>query len=188
MKKLLLLLFLVVCLTVQSQYVKSSQITIYKKQSDLPTTADTGQLAYCLDVRIPFTFYGTAWMASSRTTVKKSTITINAKNTGATAIYTLESTSLNFYPIMIIPRVVNISNVTTPPTASIGTNSTSYNNIATSSLLSTVLAALSVGSGAPYNASYSPALTGGSVIYANISVGAIATTYSIQYDIVGYYN
>ncbi len=187
MKKILVLLFTLIAYTCQAQYVKSSQIAIYAHQSDLPSTADVGQIAYCSDIKLSFVFDGSVWMASSRTVVKKSSVTINGKNTGATAIYTLENASVNFFPIMIVPRVVNISGVTTAPTVSIGTNSTSYNNIATGSLLSSVLATLSVGSGAPYMAPYSPSLSGGTVIYANVTIAAVATTYSVVYDIIGYY-
>lgn len=167
----------------------STQIMIVDAQSSLPTAASTGQFAYCIDTMIMFTWNGTTWMPSSKVTVKKSSASVNLKSTGTTLLYTLESTTLNFYPIMIVPRAtgVGISTVVLGPTFTIGTNSTSYNNIATSSLLSSIITALTGGSSLSTN-SYSPALAGGTAIYSNVSIGASATNYTVLFDIIGFYD
>jgi hypothetical protein len=162
---------------------------IFNAQSDLTgVTADNGQLAYCMDIQSTFIFNGTTWMPSARTVVKKSTVNINGKTTGATSIYTLEASNLKFYPIIVIIRAVNISGVTTAPTVSVGTNSTSYNNIATASLLNTILSTIGATGGSPNMATASYPISGGTSIFANVSIAAIATNYTFNVEIVGFYD
>lgn len=62
-----------------------------------------------------------------------------------------------------------------------------YDNIATGSLLNTVLT-LTGATTSPQNASTSPALAGGTVIYANVSLGALATSYTFKVDAIGFYD
>lgn len=168
--------------------MKYKQVMVVDTQSTLPTVAEAGDIAYCMDVKLIFNFDGTTWVPSNRTVVKKSGVTVNGKVTGATLIYTLESSNLKFYPIMVVARVVNISGVIIRPTISIGTNSSSYDNIVTASLLATLLSTLGAESGAPQDASTSPQLAGGTAIYANVSLGATATTYQVKFDVIGYYD
>lgn len=165
-----------------------AQFMVVETQADLPTTAQQGDLAYCADSWIAFNYNGTAWVPSSRVQVKKAGSTIDAKVVGSSIIYTLEPSSLKFYPIMVVPRNVNISGAVTPPTVSIGTNATSYNNIAAGALLPTLLATLSVGSGQPQMVQASTGLAGGSVIRANVTIGAVATTYQVRYEVIGFYD
>lgn len=167
-----------------------SQIMRVDTQANLPATANIGEFAYCIDVGLVFIFDGTNWNVSSKVAVKKTSTSVNAKNTGATAVYTLEASSLKFFPILIIPRAtgVGVSGVTVGPTISVGTNSTSYNNIASTSLMGNILSTLSAGSSAPSTTSFSPALTGGTQIFVNVTVGALATNYTVLYDIIGFYD
>jgi len=169
-------------------YRKSLQIMIFDTPSDMPETADDGQIAYCLDIKNSFTFANSSWNPSSRTIVKKSIANINGKSTGLTKIYTLENTGLTFYPITVVFRAVSVSGVVTAPTMAVGSNASSYNNIVASSLLSNVLATLGAGGGAPQTANFSPALAGGTEIYANVSIGAIASNYTFQIEIIGFYD
>lgn len=167
-----------------------TQMMVVSTQASLPTSAQVGDFAYCLDVAIAFFFDGTNWQPSNKVVVKKSTVSLNAKNTGTTLLYTLEASTLNFFPTQIVARAtgVGISGVVTAPTLSIGSNSTSYNNIATTGLMATLLSALGAGTSVPTNVSNSPALAGGTAIYANVSIGAIATNYTELFDILGFYD
>lgn len=164
------------------------QIMVIDTQANMPTVSLQGDFCYCVDTGLVFIFDGQFWTPSSKVQVKKSTVTIDAKTTGAKLLYTLESSSLNFYPTQVVPRNSNISGVTTGPTISIGTNSTNFNNIASSGLLSTLLSTLSAGSGVPQQTSFSPALAGGTQIFADVTIGALATSYSVKYDILGFYD
>lgn len=172
-------------------YVCTEQIMIFTLQSDLTgVTAGNGQLALTLDVFKLFTYStsSSSWIPSSSVSVKKSIATVTGTSTGATTIYTLEASTLNFYPIMVIFRAVSISGVVIIPTVSVGTNSTSYNNIATGSLLSSVLSTIGANGGAPQAASTSIPLAGGSVIKANVTIGATATSYTFNVEVIGFYD
>lgn len=167
-----------------------SQIMIVDSESNRPSSAQVGQFVYCQDTQATYIWGGSSWITSARVQVKKTTSAINAKNTGTTLLYTLEASSLNFYPVMVIPRATGagISGVVTGPTMSIGTNSTSYNNVATTGLLGSILTALGAGNSQPTNTSYSPGLAGGTQIFANVTLGAVATNFTTLYDIIGFYD
>lgn len=150
-----------------------------------------GDVAWCADVRLTFIYSAAnaGWQPSNRLVVKKSNVTVTATSTGPTLIYTLEQAGgFNFYPSLVIPRVVNVSGVSTAPAVALGTNASSYNNIATASLLSSALATLGANGGAPQTANFSPALAAGAAIYANVTTAAIATAYQVKYDIIGFYD
>lgn len=165
------------------------QIMKVDTYAGLPATATSGQLAMDMSTYSTYLYNGSAWTPLGRVIIKKDMNPVNAKTTGTTLLYTLEASSLNFYPFAIVPRAsgVGISGVTTGPTMTIGSNATSYNNIASASLLSNVLSLLTGAN--PTSASVSsPALPGGTPIFANVTVGAIATNYTAKFDILGYYD
>lgn len=168
----------------------STQIMIVDTQANLPSSAATGQFAYCLDTTITLIYNGSAWLPGSKVQVKKTTVSVNGKNTGTTTLYTLEASSLNFYPIMIVPRAtgVGVSGVVTGPTMSIGTNSSSYNNLANATLMGSLLTSLTGGSSVASTTTSSPALAGGTAIVANVTIGAVATNYTELFDIIGFYD
>lgn len=171
----------------------SSILTVdtFSDLSSIPSPAD-GQIGYVDDTRLVYTYSATlaTWQPSNRLVVKRSMVTINGKVAGSTPIYTLETVgTMNFFPTQVVPRVISITGAgIIAPTVSVGTNSPNYNNIATANPINSILATLNSGSGAPQPATYSPSLTAGTVIYANV-VGAAFTTgnYQVRYDIVGYY-
>lgn len=170
-------------------YIRSTQTMIFANYTDLPTAAMDGDLAFCQDTQLSYRYNATmtTWAPLTRELVKISTVVIDGKTTGATTIYTLEgSGSLNFYPAQIVIRPVTITGATLKPTISVGSNASSYDNIATGSMLNTVTSLLGITS-QPQNVSTSPALAGGTVIKANVTIGALATTYTFKIDILGYY-
>src|SRR5689334_9040166 len=99
---------------------------------------------------------------------------INLKNTGSTLIFTQLSTNGIYFPVRIRVYGTNLSGVTTPPTLSIGTNASSYNNI----LSSTALTGLVNGTYIDYSPTFplSP-LNGNDKIFVNVTIGAVATTF-----------
>jgi hypothetical protein len=165
------------------------QILYIDSYASLPAGVDSGQLAMDMTTFSTYLFNGNAWTPLGRVIIKKDATPVNGKTTGTTLLYTLEASSLNFYPFAVIPRSSSpgVSGVTTGPTVSIGSNATSYNNIAAASLLSNALTTLTGGNSLSA-AVQSPALAGGTQIYANVTIGAIATNYTLKYDILGYYD
>ena len=153
-----------------------------------PSNADNGQFMFVNDTKSTFYFDASTsqWMPLARFVIKKGNVVIDGKTTGNTAIYTLEESALNFYPTQIIVRAVNITNAVIKPTISVGTNSPNYDNIATGSLLNTVTSLLGITT-QPQSVSTSPALAGGTQIYARTSLAATASTYTFKIDIAGYY-
>ncbi len=171
-------------------FVKYVQVGVYDNASDLTTgnpTADKGSLAIGNDLMKLFQYNGTNWTSFGTINIKRSTVAVNGKTTGATKVYTTENTTLNFYPILVVYRAVNVSGITTPATISVGTNSTSYNNISQASLLSTILATLGATSGQTINTVSSP-ISGNTDIYANVTIGAIATNYTVYVEVIGFYD
>lgn len=170
-------------------FIGATQTFKYQLYTDLPGTAQDGDLAWCVDTNLSYRYSSAAstWAPLTRELVKTSSVIIDGKTTGATTIYTLEgSGTLNFYPTQIVIRPVTITSATLKPTFSVGTNSTAYDNIAAGSLINGVTTLLGITS-SPMNASSSPALTGGTVIKANVTIGALATSYTFKIDVLGYY-
>lgn len=156
------------------------------------TQADAGQIAFCRDTKLVFTWDGVStWMPSNRVVVKKSGIPVNGLATGNTKIYTLETIpGMVFYPTKVIMRKASqAGTVITQPVVTIGSNAPSYDNIATNSLLTSILGTLSIGSGGPGINTFSPPLASGADIYARISTTAIGpTALTFTVDIEGYYD
>lgn len=170
-------------------YVRSTQTMIFDNYTDLPSVAMDGDLAFCKDTQLSYRYNlaMTTWAPLTRELVKVGTVTIDGKTTGVTNIYTLEgSGTLNFYPAQIVIRAVSVTGAAIKPTFSVGSNASTYDNIASGSMLNTVTSLLGITS-QPQNVSTSPALAGGTVIKCNVTIGATATTYTFKIDILGYY-
>jgi hypothetical protein len=106
-----------------------------------------------------------------------------ATQTGPVAIDTNDASF--FRPVHIIVDLNTVSGLGTPPTISIGTNAASYNNI----LGLTALTSLTLNS-STLQFSLSGAVASvaqNDVINVNISIGAIATTYTINVLVIGFY-
>jgi hypothetical protein len=172
-------------------FISATQTLKYQFYTDLPAAAQDGDLAWCQDTNLSYRYSSNAstWAPLTRELVKTSTVTIDGKTTGATTIYTLEgSGTLNFYPTQIVIRQVSVTGtVILKPTFSVGSNSTAYDNIASGSLLNTVTSLAGI-TQQPMNVGSSPALAGGTVIKANVTVGATTTgNYQFRIDVLGYY-
>jgi hypothetical protein len=167
----------------QTMYVDSA--------ASLPVTADDGQLAFLLDTQstVTYSVAAAAWAPLGRQMVFKSAVSVNGKNTGNTMVYTLPASPLYFYPTGIIVRAVSVSGSGTAPVMTVGSNAANYNNVATSSLVNTLLGTLDVNNGSPMMATFSPGLVGGTQIYAKVTTGALLyTNYTVKLDILGFYD
>lgn len=110
---------------------------------------------------------------------------MNGKTTGATLMGTTENGPLTFIPMFASIHCTNGTAITITPTLSIGTNSTSFNNIVPATLLS-VLSAAGVFTN-PTLAASGAAVPANTSISVNITIGAVATTMTIDIHLFGYY-
>ena len=107
---------------------------------------------------------------------------INLKNTGATLLFNSINSSSPFFPSLIRIYTNNATGIVTPPTLSIGTNASSYNNIRAVTLTT----ASASGQYVDYLPSYPLApLAANAEVYVNVTIAAIATTYSARFAIYG---
>lgn len=83
-------------------------------------------------------------------------------------------------------RPVAVSGATLKPIVTVGTNSTSYDNIANSTLIGGLLSLTGIIE-QPVTVSLSPGITGGTSIYVRVATAALAVNFSFQVDILGYY-
>jgi hypothetical protein len=167
------------------------QIINVATQNDLPIIADDGQMAFVRDSQttLSFNLSSSSWMPLGRSAVLRSSVNVNAKSVGSTLVYTLPPSSLYFYPTGVIVRAVNITGVGTAPVMTIGSNSTGYDNIATSSLVNTILGMIDVNNGSPMMATFSPGLAGGVNIYAKVNtIALVYSNYTVKFDILGFYD
>lgn len=153
-----------------------------------PLSADDGQLLWVKDTKSALYFDASAsmWMPLARFVIKKSMATVDGKSVGNTLVYTLEDSSLNFYPTQVIVRAVNVSGAVVKPTISVGTNSPNYDNIASGNILNSITSLVGITT-QPQTVSTSPALPGGTQIYARVTGLPVATSYTFKVDVAGYY-
>lgn len=110
---------------------------------------------------------------------------IDAKVSGARSLGTTDATK-RFYPIVFVIRVASANTISLVPSISVGTNATSYNNIggvialtgltSVNKMLKQELAVSAIDSVAP-----------NTQIFANITIGATATTMTVDVHVIGYY-
>lgn len=108
---------------------------------------------------------------------------VNAKNTGATLIFTTVDVNKLFFPYRVRVYATNLSGVVAPPTLSVGTNASNYNNIIPATALT----------GLTTNSTYidilptfpTASLASGVQVFVNVTGGANATTYGIRLAVYG---
>lgn len=112
--------------------------------------------------------------------------TIDAKTTGSTKIGTTENGAARFIPKTIVIELTGASAIIGAATLSVGTNSSSYNNILAATALtgvSTLNNIVMLHLPTTVISSIAP----NTDIFVNVSVGATATTANIRVDVDGYY-
>lgn len=106
---------------------------------------------------------------------------VDGKSTGNTAVFTAPQGFVVF-GIQVVNT--NVSGVITPAVVSIGSNSSSYNNILNAAVLTNFGAVNSVLN--LTNTNPSVHLQTDDVVYIKVSVAAIATSFSFQVLLIGY--
>lgn len=106
---------------------------------------------------------------------------IDGKSTGNTTLVTLDHGYV-IYQIHVI--LTTVSGLVTGPTFSIGTNSTSFNNLASLVALTALTVVNNVLNIA--GASQSVHMSAGDAITVKVNTAAIGTTYNFQVIVVGY--
>ena len=110
---------------------------------------------------------------------------VNVKNTGSTLIGTTENGSSRFYPLFAIIEIATASIITVVGAASIGTNSSSYNNILAITTLTGLTAVnniLNLNLAGVVSTSVAP----NTDIYLKVTTGFIATTATADVHLLGY--
>ncbi len=108
---------------------------------------------------------------------------VDGKTTGPLTLFTTNEEG-PFVPTQLIAGVIGIAGFTSVPTMSLGTNSPNFNNIIAATPLTGLnalgkYAVLAIASGTAV-----PSLT---LIQFNITVAAVATTYQLGFNLIGYY-
>lgn len=106
---------------------------------------------------------------------------VDGTATGATAIFTAPQ-GFGISQIQIVST--GISGLLFAPTISVGTNSSSYNNIITLSALTLLTATGDTINTHPLNPCYIPQTN--DTIYCNVTTAALATSYNFQLVVIGY--
>ncbi len=109
-----------------------------------------------------------------------SSTNLNAAVTGFTSLYTAAAPTIVF---AVVVRVTALASFSSGPTISVGTNSSSYNNVvsATGITISTDETLVTIG---PNNGAI--VIPTSDVLFANVSVDATAGTYDVTVEVLGY--
>ena len=107
---------------------------------------------------------------------------VNLKSTGATLIGRNPDNVKRLFVDEIIIYINNASGLVTPPTLSIGTNASNYNNILPATLMTASASGeytlkIPVGTVVPINANTD--------VFVNVTNGAVGTTYSGRFAVEG---
>lgn len=111
---------------------------------------------------------------------------IDGKAVAATKIGTTVNDGRKFIPMFAIFHVTAATAIVTPCTLSIGTNSSTYNNILAATAL-TGMTAIDLVMQLGMNAAASSVVAANTDIFANITVGATGTSISIDVTLLGFY-
>lgn len=109
---------------------------------------------------------------------------IDGTSTGTTNLFTTQV--VNFRSMQLVIDLTSVSNFVTPPTISVGTNAGNYDNI----LPATILTGLSAGSThiLIQIEGIMPDIAQSTSVKLNISIAAVASTYTVDATIFGFYD
>lgn len=116
--------------------------------------------------------------------VRYSVAGIDAKTTGNTTLFTTDPGRV-FVPIAVVAYCSAATAITVAATITIGTNSTAYDNLVASSILSGLTAAGLFTT--PVYTLGATAVTPGTDVVLKIGTAATGTSQTIEIDIVGFY-
>lgn len=168
-----------------------SQYLVTDNEAELlALTPLAGVIGYPLDSKVRCIYDGTVWRPSAAIQILRGAVEINGKTTGNTKVFTTPNTSFRFVPIGVHVEYTDITGVLgLAPNISVGTNAASYNNIATSNALATLLSSVGLVSPSAFTiASAVQPLPGNTDIYVRVtSIATLYTSYKLRADIFGYY-
>lgn len=124
-------------------------------------------------------------MAQNRPLERMIKGSITGTSSGSTVIGTTENGTERFYPIFALMELTNMSGLISVATISLGTNSSTYDNIIPATVLTNLNAVnkflkLDI-------TSATASVAANTAIRINISGVAVATTYTLKVTIIGYY-
>ena len=113
-------------------------------------------------------------------------VNLDGTTAAATSLFTTENAGQRFYPTAAYVTLRSVSGFVTVATISLGTNAATYTNIVAAGALTGLSAAnqyepLTLVSGVVSSVAPNTA------IFCNVSIGAVATTYKLDLDLVGFY-
>jgi hypothetical protein len=108
---------------------------------------------------------------------------INIKNTGATAVLTTGAGAGNFHITQALLEVTAANTLTVGATLSVGTNSSTWNNIVPATVLGTAANQMTPLPPAALTLSVAPS----TLINANISIAAIGVSGTASVTLIGFY-
>lgn len=151
-----------------------------------------GDVAYAFDTKLRYMSNGSSWFPTDALRVIRGTAVVDLRAAAATKILTLPPTSYRFVVLGAHVEVTELTgSIVTQPSLSVGTNSSSYNNLFTNTGLAGLLTAVGLTSSNSLSlASAAPALPGASDVYAKVNVGPIGvglTAYKARIDLMGYF-
>jgi len=125
---------------------------------------------------------GHAQQPKNQALVAYSVTGINAKSTGATTIFTTEGE--RFHPLFIVTEITAATSLTIGATASVGTNSSSFNNIMAASVTGTTVNNMLPNALSALTDSVAP----GTAVKVNVSIAATGTSGTLSVTVIGFYS
>lgn len=156
----------------------------------LATAPQAGQIGFPIDTKIRLLYDGSSWKPNTAVQILRGVANVNALATGATLIYTIPSTSFRFIPLGAHIEVISVTGTAIlAPSISAGTNATSYNNMFTTTAISSLLNTVGLTQpNALTPAAMITPLVSGNTVYAKVNTAATGyTTYTLRIDILGYW-
>lgn len=114
-------------------------------------------------------------------------VTIDAKITGSTVINPTEG-SRRFYPVFATFEIIAASAIVGVPTLSLGTNSSTYNNIMTATALTGLTSVNKILNTSNLLTVVADSVAPSTEIRVNVTVGAVSTTATLKVMLHGFYD
>jgi hypothetical protein len=141
-------------------------------------------LALILAILLAFSW--TPWARSqqpkSQSLVVYTVTGLNMKSTGATTIFTTEGE--RFHPLFCLAEITAASSLTIGASVSVGTNSSTFNNILAASVTGTTVNNMLPNALSALTDSVAP----GTAVKANISIAATGTSGTLSVSVIGFYS
>lgn len=156
----------------------------------LLVSANLGDTAYAIDTTLSYRYNGTQWLPSDGVRVFRGANNLDCKTNGNTVLlFTVPSaTVFRFMPLAAHIEAISITGTLgVAPSLSAGTNSTSFNDVFSSSVLTALLTGSTQTNALTVGASITPLVAGKTITAKVNSAATLYTAYSVRVDIMGSY-